>query len=382
MLLPAAQPGDSLDQHGAAPHLQAFRHDIDINVFTDQSTRHRVDVREDADRAPLGHSHPTPMPGVDAPRGEIAQVGSFGSEPFGTAAVSPDEELAEELLIGRSVVEVAAAAQHQGLSDRLFESVMALFGISVLVRLTGVDGLSSQAIVGQQGAVALLEEIAVAEVVHRGGEPIGAVHLGNPSQFPEGVLEPLAEALETLGETDRSRLPVGEGQDEVIDHVIKRLTGQRDPQIVHVSEVGGAELAGRVDLIEEDLLGRTRDGLPRLDLPLQGAELAVGKPTGESALEILEKSLGLEAGMAFQQVLEFGPNVLERILPGLPGSWGQGFTGQAIRLSVLSSGLGVHVHPPSRTVERHSPAEKLAKLDNLAVRFHGGLLLTQEETAE
>ena len=179
---------------------------------------------------------------------------------------------------------------------------MALFGISVLVRLAGIDGLSFQAIVSQQGAVALLEEIAVAEVVHRGGESIGTVHLGNPSQFPEGVLETLAEALETLGETDRPRLPVGVGQNEVIDHVIERLTGQRDPQVVHVSEVGGAEFAGRVDLIEEHLLGRTRDGLPRLDLPLQGAELAVGKPAREPPLEILEEGLGLEPGIELQQI--------------------------------------------------------------------------------
>ena len=88
---------------------------------------------------------------------------------------------------------------------------------------------------GQQGAVTLLEQVAIAEVVHRGGEPIGAMHLGNPSQFPEGVLEPLAEALETLGEADRAGLPVGVGQDEVIDQVIERLAGERDVQVVHAA---------------------------------------------------------------------------------------------------------------------------------------------------
>jgi hypothetical protein len=36
------------------------------------------------------------------------------------------------------LVEVAAAAQHEGLINRLFESVMALFGISVLVCLVCV----------------------------------------------------------------------------------------------------------------------------------------------------------------------------------------------------------------------------------------------------
>ena len=105
---------------------------------------------------------------------------------------------------------------------------MALLDISILMGLAGVDGLSFQAIVGQQGAITLLEQITIAKVIHRGGEPIGAVHLGNSSQFPEGVLEPLAEALETLGKADRRSLPIGIGQDEVIDHVIKRFTGQRD----------------------------------------------------------------------------------------------------------------------------------------------------------
>ena len=145
------------------------------------------------------------------------------------------------------------------------------------------------------------------------------MRLGNPSQFPKGVLEPLAEALETLGETDRAGLPVGVGQDEVIDQVIERLAGERDVQVVHGSEVGGAQLAGRVDLIEEDLLGWTLGGPPRFDLPLQGPELAVGEPAREPTLEILEEGLGLEPGVELQPIEEFGPDVLERILPGPPG---------------------------------------------------------------
>ena len=175
------------------------------------------------------------MPGVDAPRGEVVQLRPFLGEPLGPAAVPLGEERAEEPLVGRPVVEVAAAAEHQRLIDGGLESVMALLGISILVGLAGADGLRRQAVVGQQGAVTLLEQVAIAEVVHRGGEPIGAVRLGNPSQFPEGVLEPLAEALETLGEADRAGLPVGVGQDEVIDQVIERLAGERDVQVVHAA---------------------------------------------------------------------------------------------------------------------------------------------------
>ncbi len=245
--------------------------------------------------------------------------------------------MVEEPFVVRSFLEVAAAAEHQRLIDSGLESVMALFGISILMGLADVDGLSFQAVVGQQGTITLLEQITIAKVVHRGGEPIGAVHLGNPSQFPESVLEPLAEALETLGKADCDSLPIGIGQDKVIDHVIKRLAGQRDLQVVHVREVGGTQLAGPVDLIEEDLLGRPLGGSPGFDLALQGAELDVGKPTWEAALKVLEKSFGLEPGIELQQIAKLGPHILERILPGPPGSGGDRFTGQAIRLPVLSS---------------------------------------------
>jgi hypothetical protein len=208
------------------------------------------------------------MPCVDAPRGQDSQFGSILPESLGPSAVALGYEHTEDLFIFRSILEVAAAAEHQRLIDSGLESVMALFGISILMGLTGVDGLSFQAIVGQQGAVMLLKQFTIAKVVHRGGEPIGAVHLGNPSQFPEGVLEPLAEALEALGKADCAGLPIGVGQDKVIDHVIERPASECDPQIAHVGEVRGSQLAGPVDLVEENLLGWTFGGSPRFDLAL------------------------------------------------------------------------------------------------------------------
>ena len=225
----AAEPRKSLDQHRAAPHLQKLDLDVNINVFTDQSAGNRVRVVLDADGAPLGDSHLEPAPGVDAPRGQISQSGSILAEPLGPCVVAPGQQLAEEPFVVRLVLEIAAAAEHQRLIDGGLESVMALLDISILMGLADVDGLSLQAIVGQQGTITLVEQITIAKVVHRGGEPIGAVHLGNPSQFPEGVLEPLAEALETLGKADRGGLPIGIGQDEVIDHVIEWLASQGDP---------------------------------------------------------------------------------------------------------------------------------------------------------
>ena len=134
------------------------------------------------------------------------------------------QDFAQKPFVVLSIFEVAAAAEHQRLFHGSLEAVMALLDVSILMGFAGVDGLSFQAIVGQQGAITLLEQITIAKVIHRGAEPIGAVHLGNSSQLPEGVLEPLAETLETLGKADCRSLPIGIGQDKVIDHVIKRFT--------------------------------------------------------------------------------------------------------------------------------------------------------------
>ncbi len=81
-------------------------------------------------------------------------------------------------------------------------------------------------------------------------------------------MESLAEALETLGKADGASLPIGVGQDKMIDHVVKRLASECDLQVVHVREVRGSQLAGPVDLIEENLLGWALGGSPRFDLAL------------------------------------------------------------------------------------------------------------------
>jgi hypothetical protein len=146
------------------------------------------------------------MPRLKPPREETAQFRSVLPKPLGPSAIALGHDLAEESLVFRSILEVAAAAEHERLIDSGLESVMALFGISILMGLAGVDGLSFQAIVGQQGAVMLLEQFTIAKVVHRGGKPIGAVHLGNPSRFHKGRLQAPAEALK-LSESRLCRSP-------------------------------------------------------------------------------------------------------------------------------------------------------------------------------
>jgi hypothetical protein len=94
------------------------------------------------------------------------------------------------------------------------------------------------------------------------------MHLGSAAQLGQGVLQTVAEALEALGEADAAGLPVRVGQHEVVDQVRQRLAVDGHLQAGRVREVGGAQVAGLVDLAEEDLLGRTVQGPPLLDVPL------------------------------------------------------------------------------------------------------------------
>jgi hypothetical protein len=132
-----------------------------------------------------------------------------------------------------------------------------------------------------------------------------------------------------------------------------------------------------VDLLEEDFFGRSFDGLPRLDFSLQGAELAIRELVWELSLKILEKGFGLEAGIEKELITELGPDVLERVLTGPPGFWGERFTGQPLGVPILASSLVVHTHLKSGKIEGKSLAEELAKPANLGVLDHGGILLTR-----
>ncbi len=79
------------------------------------------------------------------------EFGSVFREPLGSSAVALGHEHTDKLLILVAILEVAAATEHQRLVNSSLESVMALLGISILMGPAGVDGMSFQAIVGQQG---------------------------------------------------------------------------------------------------------------------------------------------------------------------------------------------------------------------------------------
>jgi hypothetical protein len=148
-----------------------------------------------------------------------------------------------------------------------------------------LNRLSGQTVVMQQRLISLGERCRTFRPWWNGRrQSIRAMHLRHAAQCPQRVLQALAEALVTLGKADRAGLPVGVGQNEVVDQVVKRHAGNGHTQIGAVREVAGAQPSRMVDLGEEYLLGWSSKGTPLLDASLQGSQLAIAKASRKAAL--------------------------------------------------------------------------------------------------
>ncbi len=344
VLAATPQPGQPLDLLLAEPDLDPLGVQAGLHPLADEPARHRVDVARHADGAAGVHTHLQPLARLQPTRRQGLQQGQFlgqASQPPGVALL---EELPQEGLVSLAAGKVAAATQQQGLIQGSLELAVALFHVAVLVTLAGLDGLGLQAIVLQQGLVTLLERPGPLDAgLDGGGQAIRAVQVRHAAELPEGVLQPLAEALQALGKANRAGLPVGVGQDEVVDHVLERAAVERHAQVGAMREIAGTQASGVMDLGEEDLLGRALQGPPAFDPPLQGPQLAVGEASGEPTLQVGEEGLGLEPGLEPELFLQAGPDVSEGIGSRQPVPVHDlALTGQPVEAEILASGLGVH----------------------------------------
>jgi hypothetical protein len=370
MSAPASESRQGAQLSGPVPDVEGLGPDVDIDLFADQAAGQRIGVAADVDRAaridlgfePPGHLQP--------PSRQGRQHGHLLMETLLSVGIAPGHELLEEPLIVASAGEITAAAEHQGLVDGLLEAVMTLLDVAILVGLSWLDRLAFQPVMLEQPLVSACEHLGLGVAVDRGGQAIGTMPLGDSSQFPQGVLQALAEALEALGEADGAGLPVGVGEHEVINQVVERLAEDGDAELGHAGEVALGEPARLVGLREEHLLGRPLEGPPLFDPSLQAPELDVGEPPGEAALQVEEEGLGLEARVEPEQFQQFGPDVLERVLPGPPGMRDSSLAGQGVGVAVLACRLLVDVGPIGGVGERGFGLEQFPQPPELTIGDH------------
>ena len=326
------------------------------------------------DRAPRIDPHPPSPARLQPPRGQQPQQGQLLGQPRLPAGVELAEQPAQEGEVVAVAGEVAAAAEHQRLAQRPLELAVALLDVAVLVGAGRVDRLPGQAVVPQQRLVAALEDLRLGPRRHRRGQAVGAVDLGHAAQLPQRVLQPLAEALEALGETDRTRLPIGVSEHEVVDQVRERRPRHGHAQVLAVGEVAGAQPAGLVDLAEEHLPGRPVQRPPALDPPLEGAELAVGEAAGVLPSQVLEQGLGLQAGVDRQQLLQLRPDVGEGIGPCAPVVPHADLARQPSQPPVLARRLVVHAGLGRRSPPGDTTEVEAAEAAHLVIGDHPKLL--------
>jgi len=339
VLAPATQARQVLDQVLGVPDLDVVGEKPRLHPFPDQPAGHRVGVAADVDGAATIHPHREALAGVEALPRQRPQQGQLLDQPRLPAPIALHEQLLQERLVSRPADEVPAAAQHQRLVQRPLELPVALLHVAVLMRLRRVDRLALQAVVPQQHLVAALKGWPIAARRDGGRQGIGAMHPGSAAQLGQGVLQAVAEALEALGEADGAGLPVRVGQHEVVDQVRKRLAVDGHLQAAGVREVGGAQVAGLVDLAEEHLLGRPVQGAPLLDVPLQGAQLPLGEATRVLALQPVKHGPGLQTGVEGQLLLDARPDLGERVDSRPPGMLHAHLAGQPAEPAVLARGL-------------------------------------------
>jgi hypothetical protein len=345
VLAATARPRHPLHQLLRVPHLHVLGVQSHLDPLADQPARHRVRVPTDVDRTPRVHPRLDATRRLEPTRRQRTQPLHLPGLLRAPIRVRLTEQIPEVLLVRLAAREVPAVPQHQLLVEGLLEPPVPLLDVPVLVPVPGLDRLPLKAVVPQQRLIPLGELRARRARGDGGREPVGAVNGGHATEFRQRVLQPVGERLEGLGEADRPRLPVRVRQDEVVDQVIERLAVDGHPQVGHVGEVRGTQPAGRVDLGEEHLLRRPVGGPPRLDPPLEGAELPVREPSGVLPLELPEQGQRLQPRVEGQPLGDAGPDVGERVRVSTPRVGHPYLAGEPAEPAVLVRGLGIHARP-------------------------------------
>jgi hypothetical protein len=96
-------------------------------------------------------------------------------------------------------------------------------------------------------------------------------------------------------------LPARERQHEVVQNVRKRRTSNGDTQVTHGGEVGQAAMTRRMLLREEHFLRWSFQRTPAADVPLQGAQHAIGEAVRMIVLQLAQQRNRHQLRGALQQ---------------------------------------------------------------------------------
>jgi hypothetical protein len=208
MLRLPTQPLHPLHQRSRVPYLDHFRTHARFYPLSTQPRRYRVNVLLHLNRAALAHPHPLAFQRFQTPRRQRTQPRLLLLKLVSPARIPPGHQRPHELPVVLAAGKISAAAQQQFLLQGLLETPMTLLAIAVLMAAVGVRRFGRHAVVVHQSLIFCRVLFGVAVVMHGQRHAVGAMTLRRRAQFPQGVLQALAQAGETLRETQRRVLPV------------------------------------------------------------------------------------------------------------------------------------------------------------------------------
>jgi hypothetical protein len=188
VLAATPQPRHPFHQLLRVPHLHMLGMQSHLDPLADQSTRHRVRVPADVDRAPRVHLRLDAARRLEPTRRQRTQLLHLPGLLLLAVHVQLAEQIPEVLLVRLAAREVPAVAEQQLLVEGLLEPPVPLLDVPVLVAVTGLDRLPFETIVLQQRLIPLRELRTRRARRNRGGEPVGAVNRGHAAEFSQGVL--------------------------------------------------------------------------------------------------------------------------------------------------------------------------------------------------
>ena len=315
----AHQARQRVDVLVRVPDLDAVGEEPCFDPLLDQPAMHRIRVAVNVNQAASVHAAPHLQARRQPRVGQVPDRRDFLGEAVGAARVPRRRDLLQERDVLLALSERAAAAEQQRLIDRGLEVTVRRLRVAVLVSLPRVDPLTRHAVMREQVAIPGLELTPLRMVVHGRGQRITAVLPWHAAQFPQRVLQAVGQRLERLRRAQRHRLPVRVGQHEVVHHVIEPLAGDGDVERVHVGEVGGREVAGRVNLAEHDGLPGAAGRSPLPHATLEGAAMRIEELPRMLAPQPVEERLGEQPRFGREALFDHRPHGRERIGPGAVG---------------------------------------------------------------
>jgi hypothetical protein len=159
MLAPASESRPGVKLSGPVPDLEGFGSDVNIHLFADKTAGQRIGIAADMDRAPGIDPGFEPASHLQPANRQRRQHGHFLTKTLLSSGIASGHELLEKRLVVASTGEITAPSEHQGLVDRLLETVMTLFDIAILVGLSRLDGLAFETVMREQCLVSLSKHL-------------------------------------------------------------------------------------------------------------------------------------------------------------------------------------------------------------------------------